>query len=344
MLAIRLDSIGDVLMTTAALDAIGQNGRHLTLLTSLAGAQIARLVPAINDVIAFAAPWMKGNGPSSPASDRALIAELARLRFDAAVIFTVFSHTPFPAAVFARLAGIPRVLMHARERGHDLASDIVEETEPEKGIRHEVQRQLDLVGQVGWQPHRIRLTLVPGKAAQGRADRIAPAGRPWAVIHPGAGAPSQRWPAGHFVRAIEMLAVEHGWQLVLTGGPDEAALCEDIAAHSGGAARNIAGQLDLETLAALIGRAPVVITNNTGPAHLAAAMGTPVVVPYALTSPQNTPWKVPRRVLRNDVACRWCHSSTCLADHHLCMKGIEPERVVSAAIDVTRPDRLRGVV
>jgi ADP-heptose:LPS heptosyltransferase len=84
----------------------------------------------------------------------------------------------------------------------------------------------------------------------------------------------------------------------------------------------------------LITRAPLLITNNTGPAHVAAAVATPVVVLYALTNPQHTPWCVPNRVLFHDVPCRLCYKSVCPFGHGDCLRLIEPEQVVHAAYDL----------
>lgn len=332
VLAVRLDSMGDVLMTTPALRAIRENVEHVTLLTSPAGAAVARLIPEIDEVIVYAAPWMKASANAPVADDRAMIERLAGKRFDAAIVFTVFSQTPFPAAMLARLADIPRVLLHARERAYGLASNEVRETEPESGIRHEVQRHLDLVATLGWTPSDNRLSMVPPVEAQEHVAALnLPRGR-WCVVHPGASAPSRRWPAEYFAETVRLLGAR-GWQCVLTGDAHETELCASIAADA--SARNLAGQLDLGELAALIGQAPLIMTNNSGPAHIAAAMGTPVVDLYALTNPQHTPWQVPSRVLSHDVECRWCFSSVCRTGHHLCLRGVMPERVVAAALELT---------
>ena len=87
-------------------------------------------------------------------------------------------------------------------------------------------------------------------------------------------------------------------------------------------------------LAALIGLAPLMISNNTGPVHVAAALGTPVVALYALTNPQHTPWQVPSRVLFNDVPCKFCYKSICPLGHHNCLRLVEPEDVVHAAAEL----------
>src|SRR5205823_4450946 len=97
---------------------------------------------------------------------------------------------------------------------------------------------------------------------------------------------------------------------------------------------SLAGRLDIVELAALIDLAPLLIANNTGPVHLAAAVGTPVVDLYALTNPQHTPWAVPCRVLSHDVACKYCYKSVCPEVHHRCLDAILPQTVVAAACEL----------
>jgi hypothetical protein len=75
-----------------------------------------------------------------------------------------------------------------------------------------------------------------------------------------------------------------------------------------------------------------VLANNSGPAHVAAAMGTPVVVLYALTNPQHTPWRVASEVLFQPVPCGFCYKSRCVAGHHACLSAVPPE-VVAAAVE-----------
>ncbi len=116
-----------------------------------------------------------------------------------------------------------------------------------------------------------------------------------------------------------------------------AELIEGIRREMDAPSVSLAGRLSLEELAALLELAPLLIANNTGPAHLAAAVGTPVVSLYALTNPQHTPWGVPSRVLSQDVPCRWCYKSTCPEGHHLCLRGVAPAEVASAALALLEP-------
>jgi ADP-heptose:LPS heptosyltransferase len=97
---------------------------------------------------------------------------------------------------------------------------------------------------------------------------------------------------------------------------------------------SLVDQLNLAEMAALLALAPVLISNNTGPVHMAAALGTPTIDIYALTNPQHTPWAVPHRVLSHDVPCKYCYKSICPEGHHNCLRLITPAEVVSATLEL----------
>jgi lipopolysaccharide heptosyltransferase II len=345
VLCVRLDALGDVLMTTPAFRALKQShsGRRLTLLTSPAAAALAPLLPEIDACIAYDAPWMKATAPRADSRpDLAMIEQLRQRHFDAAVIFTVFSQNPLPAALLCLLADIPRRLAHCRENPYQLLTDWVPEREPEQFIRHEVRRQLDLVATIGCHTTNERLSLrVPPEAIR-RVHAILhelglTSGRPWVLIHPGASAPSRRYPPERFAEAAELLARQHDLPLIFSGSDCERELIEGIRATIAVPSHSLAGCLSLAELAALIALAPVLITNNTGPAHLAAAVGTPVVDLYAQTNPQHTPWQVPHRLLYHDVYCKNCFKSVCPQGHHDCLARVPPDAVARAALELLSP-------
>jgi lipopolysaccharide heptosyltransferase II len=342
LLCIRLDSLGDVLMMTPAIRALrqGSPGRRITLLTSPSGAAAARLVPEIDDVLVHEAPWVKATpARADSACDHALIRRLHAMRFDAVVIFTTFSQSPLPAALLCYLADIPLRLAHCHEKPYGLLTDWVPDPEPQAEIRHEVQRQLDLVATVGARADDEHLSLrVPDPASDAvrrllRELGIGASG-PWAVLHPGSSAASRRYPPELYADVVQRLVADHGWQVVMTGSEQECSLTREIARQAGVSVHDLAGRLDLAELAALIASAPVLITNNTGPSHIAAAVGTSVVCLYALTNPQHTPWLVRSRVLSFDVPCRWCYRSICPEGHHACLRRVPSSDVVGAALDL----------
>jgi len=345
VLGVRLDGAGDVLMTTPALCALAESapGRAVDLLTSPAGALAAELVPELDEVIAYQPPWMKPAREPGPAPDGAMIERLSAAGYDAAVVFTVYSQSPLPAALLCHLAGIPLRLAHCRENPYELLSDWVPETEPERGVRHEARRQLDLVAAVGAVASDERLSLAVPADARRRVRRLLAEagladGAPWIPVHPGARAPSRRYPPESYAEAVRVLAGEHGYRIAFSGDAGEAALVDWIRDAAGRAGVSFAGRLRFAELAALVAEAPLLVAGNTGPVHVAAAVGTPVVDLYALTNPQHTPWAVSNRVLSHDVPCRWCYKSICPEGHHNCLRLVEPRQVVAAALELLSED------
>ena len=350
LLCVRLDTIGDVVMSGPAMRALAGRAR-ITLLTSPAGAAIAELMPEVDGSIAYAAPWMKNAGLDTGAADadrggtgdREMVQQLRARHFDAAVIFTVYSQSALPAALLCLLAGIPLRLAHSRENPYALLTDWVPEHEPDRLVRHEVRRQLDLVAAVGARPPSEELRLVVPVGARERAARILAhsgmGGESWIAVHAGGTAPARRYPPELLATACRMLAREHRLNLVFTGDASDRPVVEEVRARVGGSTVSLAGQLDLPELAAVLKSARVLVSGNTGPVHIAAAVGTPVVDLYALTNPQHTPWQVPSAVLFQDVPCRWCYSSVCPEGHHRCLRGVRPEEVARAALGLLEGDR-----
>ncbi|MEW6369579.1 MAG: glycosyltransferase family 9 protein [Pseudomonadota bacterium] len=353
VLCVRLDSLGDVLMCTPAMRALRAQHpeRSLTLLTSPAGVALAPYLDDVDDAIAWEAPWMKSSAPARPEQHLDWIASLAARGFDAAVVFTCYSQSALPAALLCQLAGIPLRLAYCREKPYQLLSDWIADPEPGALVRHEVQRQLDLVRHVGAEIADERLAFTPlggdFDAVRRRLSRagIDPDGR-WLVLHPGASAPSRRYPPHHWQALVRMLGERIGCPLVFTGAAHEAALIERIAPPGTARAHSLAGELGVGELGALLALSSLVVSNNTGPAHLAAAVGAPVVDLYALTNPQHTPWRVPSRVLNHDVECRNCERSICPQGHHDCLEKLLPEQVVDAICSLlkqTEPYRRKEV-
>ena len=342
ILCVRLDSLGDVLMSSPALRAIkeGHPERKIILLTSPEGANVANLTPEIDEVISYEAPWMKSSSPRSNSRlDYMIAAQLQQAGFDAAIIFTVYSQNPLPSAFLCYLAGIPLRLAHCRENPYHLLTNWVPENGLNDNGRHEVRRQLDLVRTVGYTTEDESLSLhVPEAAARSAVKKLEKAGidlsTPWVAIHPGASAASRRYPPEGFMEVSQTLVKRMGIQVVFTGSKNERPLVASIREGMSAPSFSLAGQLDLGELAAVLQLAPLLISNNTGPVHVSAAVGTPVVDLYALTNPQHTPWMVTNRVLNHDVDCKYCYKSVCPEGHHDCLRRVSPEEVVSAACDL----------
>jgi lipopolysaccharide heptosyltransferase II len=348
VLCVRLDSMGDVVMTGPAIRAIAAlpqtvPRRRVTLLTSPAGAGVATMLPDLDDTIAYRAPWMPG-GDTDPGSDLRLIDRLATRAFDAAVIFTTVNQSALPAATICRLAGIPLRAAHSRENPYGIVTDWVPDPREPGQPMHEVLRQLALATALGGRIDDDRLALAPPPGSLDIAlDVLEQAGLdphdPCLVFHPGAAAASRRYDPRSFAAAADELASD-GWRIVVTGGTGDRDAVQTMLDAMHRPAVDLCGQLSLPALVATLSHAEALVTNNTGPAHLAAAVMTPVVDLYALTNLEHTPWRVPARVLFHDVPCSGCLSSVCLATHHDCLRKVPPAAVVEAVRELTVHDRL----
>jgi ADP-heptose:LPS heptosyltransferase len=199
----------------------------------------------------------------------------------------------------------------------------------------EVLRCLRLVERLGCpaQGTHLEWPLAPAERAEAAALLAPLAGRPrpWVGLHPGARAPARRWPAARFAAVGDALVRRLGASLVVTGGPDEVALVEEVAAGLRGPALRLAGGLSLGTLAAVIASLDLFVSNDTGPAHLAQAVGTPSVIVFGPADPRRWAPLDPRhRVVHQAVDCSPCGHWECPIDHR-CLHRITPARVVAAA-------------
>lgn len=342
ILCVRLDSAGDVLMTTPALKALkeSKSGRRITLLTSTTGSKIAELVPVIDHIITYDAPWVKNDiNRRDSKGEYSIVRKLRHLRFDAAIIFCVFSQNPLPSAFLCHLANIPLRLAYCRENPYKILTDWIPDPEPKTVIRHEVKRQLDLVRTLGCIPGDESFSLrIPEQALRSVRKILQKMNissrQPSVIIHPGASAISRRYPPEKFAIVADMIVKKLGTHVIFTGTMSEQDLIDKIRSFMTVPSHSLAGRLDIRKLCALISTVKLLITNNTGPAHIAAAVGTKIVDIYALTNPQHTPWKAKSRILSYDVPCKYCYKSVCPEGHNNCLRLISPQQVIKAASEL----------
>jgi ADP-heptose:LPS heptosyltransferase len=320
VLAVRLDNDGDVLLAGPALRALAAGADRLTLLCGPRGRQAAEILPGVDDLLVWRAPWIDHEPPPVERADvGALIARIAALEIDRALIFGSFHQSPLPTALVLRLAGVPWIgatsvdypgsLLDLR---HQISDDV-----------HEVERSLDLAGAAGF--------ALPagddGSLQVVRAHADVPE-RPYVVVHPGASVPARAWEPERCAELVEAL-VAGGRRVVVTGAPAERALTARVAGTAG---IDLGGRTTLAELADVLAEAEVVVVGNTGPAHLAAAVGTPVVSLFAPTVPavRWRPWRVRHELLYVDVPCAGCRARVCPVPGHPCLGGVGVEDVVAA--------------
>jgi ADP-heptose:LPS heptosyltransferase len=336
VLVVRLDGAGDVLLTGPAVRAVASaSDTEVSLLCGPDGEAAGRLLPGVRRVMVWTSPWTVSPAPPVRAADLHLVvAELAGHSFDEAVLLTSFHQSPLPTALLLRLAGIGRItgasvdypgsLLDVRLRPGDGPGDDLPEDLPEP------ERALAIARAAGFRlPHgddgRLAVCTPP---PVGRV--LGPVALcPYVVLHPGAAVPARRWPVEHHRRAARML--EHlGLPVVVTGGSGERGL---TAAVADGCALDLGGRTDLGQLAGVLAGAVALVAGNTGAAHLAAAVGTPVVSLFAPVVPAAKwrPYMVPQMLLGDQAApCRDTRARDCPVPGHPCLSSVAPEEVVSA--------------
>ncbi|WP_149828413.1 glycosyltransferase family 9 protein [Streptomyces tailanensis] len=323
-LVVRLDSFGDVLLAGPAVRAVAAHCSRVTMLCGPLGEPAARLLPDVDEVIVWAAPWEGVRPPDVDEADvGGLVERLRAAAFDAALILTSFHQSPLPTALLLRLAGVGRIGADSVDQPGRLL-DVRHRRLPG---RHEVEAALDTAAAMGFLPRpgdSGRLRVVPPP------DTISLTGNgPYVVVHPGASAPARAWSPEHCAEAVALLADE-GHRVVVTGGPDETDLTRWVSGDSG---VDLGGRTPPAALAGVLRTADVVVCGNTGPAHLAAAVGTPVVSLFAPVVPAErwAPYGVPSVVLGDQHApCADSRARRCPVPGHPCLDEVTGHDVVLA--------------
>jgi lipopolysaccharide heptosyltransferase II len=307
ILIIRADNMGDLIMSGPAIRALKQTfSSKITLLTSSMAAGIATYLNEIDDVIVFDLPWIKTGEAIAGDEIFTLVQQLKERRFDGAVIFTVFSQNAMPAAMIAYMAGIPLRLAYSRENPYKLLTNWVPDKEPYTFVQHQVLRDIALVNTINATAADICLHLdVPSGLWKNAENKLLNAGvdtrKPWLIFHTGVSEKKREYPEELWARAAKKLIKEEDFQILFTGSASEQILCEQLQGKAGENTFSVAGLFSLGEFITLIEKAPVVVSVNTGTIHICAAVKTPVVVLYAQTNPQHTPWMVPSEVLEFEV-------------------------------------------
>jgi ADP-heptose:LPS heptosyltransferase len=324
----RLDSAGDVLITGPAVRAVAATNDRVVFLAGPRGRAAAEMLPGVDEIIEWQAPWVDFDSPELTAGHvDSLVKQLVDLRPDRVYVFTSFHQSPLPLALICRMAGVPWIAAICEDYPGTLLD-----------VRHHVDsgipeplRALSLaeaggavlppaddgglrVGRVGEMPAPLR-------------DAIGDA--PFVVFHPCAAVPA-RMPSPH--RSAEMVTAlaADGYRVVITGTDADTVVAEQVAGRH---ALNLAGRTSMRELAAVFAAARVVIVPNTGPGHLAAAVGAPVVSLFAPVVPaaQWKPFGTSVAVLGDqDAPCRLSRARRCPVRGHPCLDGITDTELLEA--------------
>jgi len=333
VLVLQTSFLGDSLLTLPLLRRLkeGLPGARFSVLTLPKNADVFRGAAWVDEVLLDDKRGRHGG----PLGAWRMARELRERGFDLAVI----PHRSLRSALVARLAGIPRRVGFSSSAGRFLLTDVV----PFSWLAHDLERNLALAAPLG----------AAAGASQGEARYVTPpapsaeltrrleeaglkTGDRLVGVHPGSAWNTKRWLPERFAELCRRLKSE-GLKPVLVGGPGDAELGAAIARASGAA--DLIGRTDLADLSALMGRLSLFVTNDSGPMHLAAGAGVPVVALFGATTRELGffPYGPKHRVVEASLACRPCglHGAReCPEGHFLCMRLLTVDQVHAACREV----------
>ena len=330
-LIVRLGAMGDVvhaIPVAAALRRAFPDAR-IDWLVSAKHREILDLVPVIDRRLVINDRGDASGGTSLLAA----VGELRRSRYDVAIDLQGL----IKSAVLARLSGAPRVVgfssRYARERAARLF--YTETFDPGRGglydpreTRHVVDINLGVLSVLGITAPAREFPIEDVDTAAARSARQQTGGR-YALLNPGAAWPNKRWPPSRLAAIATELRARHGLMSVVLWGPGEEALAAEVVAGANGAAV-VSPKTSIADLVALARRAALMVSGDTGPTHIAAALGTPIVGIYGPTRPaRNGPMSPLDITVSRDSVCQCHHLRRCRLDR-MCLLDIEVAEVLDA--------------
>ena len=326
ILIIDLAFIGDLLMATPAISEIKRlyPGAHVTVLSSPTSAEVLQRNPAVDRILTFD---KKSAGLWKIA---AMAGKLRRENFDVAFIF----HRAFGSALMAYLAGIRRRVGFATEGRRILLTDPVHLDT----TKHRADNDLAVLQAYGLQPDpSAPLVFITDPADERFPEEVLgneTVSSGYAVYNPNASWETKRWPVERFRELAQKVETELGLKPVGIGATSEK---EIVGEALGGRGVNLAGRTNLSKLGVLCRKAKVVVTNDSGPMHIAAAMGSAVIALFGPTSPARCGPRSPKAVVvrSSDLVCISCYKKRCPTDFP-CMIGIGVDEVFELVKEAVR--------
>ncbi len=328
--------LGDAVLTTPALSAVREAfpSARISLAARPLVAELFRHHPDVDEILVYD----KQGRHSGAAGMLRMAAELRRRRFESAILF----QNAFDAALLAFLAGVPERMGYATDGRRILLTRAVPVTEETLRLHH-AEYYLNLLAALGISPPaspRMRLRVVD-EEKEAMAERLStlgvPKGKRILGINPGATYGSaKRWYPDRFAAVADALSEEWEAYVVLMGSVPERPLAEEIETAMKRKPVNLAGRTTVRELMALLSLSSFLVTNDSGPMHIAAALGVPLAAIFGPTDWRTTsPWTGKARVVRVDVDCSPCMLRECNRGHE-CMLGVTADMVVAAARELYR--------
>lgn len=331
ILIVRTDRIGDVLLSTPVIKSLRDSfpSTYIAMMVSPYSKDIVDGNPYLDEVIIYD----KDGKHRSWRKSMKFASNLKKKRFDLAIIL----HPTNRVHLVTFFAGIPKRVGYNRKLGF-LLTDRIKHIK-QLGEKHELEYNLDLLRYLGLEP-QDQTTFMPLKPESERwveelleeeglkkSDKLL-------AIHPGASCPSKIWLNERFAEVADRLIEKYGFKVLVISGPGDITLAQKVISQMLYAAINLAGKTSVSQLASLLKRCRLFISNDSGPVHIASAVGTPVISIFGrnqkgLSPKRWGPLGENDRILHKEVGCIECLAHNCLKDF-ACLKAITTEDVLKA--------------
>lgn len=339
ILVVRTDRIGDVVLTTPVLRELRRNYpySYIAVMVSPYAEDIVKGNPYVDEVIVYD----KAGGKKNRGGFWSFVARLKKKRFDLAIVLHVKKRTN----LITFFADIPKRIGYYDKNFGFLLTDKIPDTRG-LGLKHEVDYCLDILRNLGLRVEDRQLYMPLRKEALEWADRVLKenaiaSNDKVAVIHPGASCVSKRWLKERFVVLANKLFEEYKFKVIVAAyGENDVAVADEITENIRHQALNLAGKTSLPQLAAVLKRADIFISNDSGPVHIASALGTAVISIFGRNQAGLSPVRwgpvgEKDKYLHKEVGCSVCLAHNCKIGFD-CLKAITAEDVLKAIDDILK--------
>ena len=342
----RADRIGDLILSTPVFAALREKfpSAWIACLTFCENREIVEGNPHLNEVILYDKKGSEKNWLGNLAFAR----KVARKNFDVAVHL----HSTNRMHWVTWLAGIPVRIGYRRKCGWALTHGFADLKK--EGLRHEAEYNFDLLGLLGLErPSRLETFFPVSSRARISLESLLnhhkiPRDIPWIAINPSASCPSKRWPAEKFGELVNELGKNREAAFIMIGTSKDRSLIESARRRAQIPVYDLSGRLSLAMLGALLERASLLISNDSGPVHIASALGTPVISLFGRNQAGLSPvrWKPlgeKSRVIWKNVGCNPCLAHDCEI-HFLCLDAISVSEAAAVAETLLEPLKKKALV
>ncbi|MGD0336649.1 MAG: lipopolysaccharide heptosyltransferase II [Candidatus Omnitrophota bacterium] len=337
ILIVRTDRIGDVLLSTPVIKALRSYypDAYISMMVSSYAKDIVEGNPYLDEVIVYDKDkehksWWRSFGFTQ---------ELKIKKFDLALML----HPTNRVHLVTFFAGIKKRVGYNRKLGF-LLTDRLEHSK-QRGEKHEAEYNFDLLRYLGIEAQEKELFMPLRKESEEKVNDLFKQMQikdtdTLLAIHPGASCPSKIWPCERFAEVADKLVEKYGFKVLVVAGPKDIRLAESVIKNMHHPSINLAGKSSVSQLASILKRCRLFISNDSGPVHIATAVGTPVIAIFGRSqaglSPKRWgPLGIKDKILHKQVGCIECLAHNCIKEF-ACLKAISVDDVVSAADEILK--------